>query len=126
VVQVTAQLEGLAEPGTVVLYVLELPDEACDGRSDDGSRLADAVSILDPSPPRAMPVSCWLGATRSRLRSTNCPPWEGSILSPLGVAAVIVTRCARRAELHMPGRAPVCVDAFRSAVVDMTGAGEMP
>lgn len=121
---VATHLERLGEPGGVVLSVLEVPDEAVEAAAvtarDRGSRF-----VLNPAPARALPAELLarcdvLTPNEHELRALG----GVDALHGLGVGAVVVTRGAEGAEVHLPGRAPLHVDPFRAEVIDTTGAGD--
>jgi len=121
---VTAHLQRLCQPGAVVLSVLELRDEAVAAAAatagDRGCRF-----VLNPAPARPLPAELLercdvLTPNEHELRTLG----GVEALHELGVGAVVVTRGAQGAELHVPGRSPVHFDAFPADVVDTTGAGD--
>lgn len=121
---VATQLERLAEPGGVVLSVLELPDEAVAAAAatarDGGCRF-----VLNPAPARALPTDLLARCDMITPNEHELRVLGGvSALHGLGVGAVIVTRGAQGAEVHVSGQAPVHVDPFPAHVIDTTGAGD--
>jgi ribokinase len=121
---VSAQLDRIAEPGAVVLSVLELSDAAVMAAAASAGERGCRF-VLDPAPPRAMPEALLarcdvLTPNEHELRALG----GVDALLGLGIGAVIVTLGARGAELHVRGRSPVHVDPFPAEVVDTTGAGD--
>jgi ribokinase len=121
---VIAQLDRIAEPGAVVLSVLELSDAAVMAAAAT-AREHSCRFVLDPAPPRVMPEALLarcdvLTPNEHELRALG----GVDALLGLGIGAVIVTRGARGAQLHVRGRPSVHVDPFPAEVVDTTGAGD--
>lgn len=121
---VAAHLERLCEPGGVVLSVLEVPDEAVEAAAAT-ARDRDCRFVLNPAPARSPPAGV---LTRCDVLTPNEHEMRelGGVnaLHGLGVSAVVITRGAQGAELHVAGQAPVHVDPFPSHVIDTTGAGD--
>lgn len=117
-------LRRLAEPGGLVLSVLELPEEAV----LEAARLATELGcrfVLNPAPARPLPDELLS-------RCDVLTPNEGEAdllggpeaLLERGVGAVIVTRGADGADLHRRDTEPYHRDAHPVDVVDTTGAGD--
>jgi len=123
---VTQAVRAVAEPGDVVLAVLEVPDEAvlaaAEAASETGCRF-----VLNPAPARPLPrglvARCDVLTPNEREVGGLGFATVGDIVAE-GAGAVIVTRGAHGADIHRPGAGPVHVRAFPVTPVDTTGAGD--
>jgi ribokinase len=124
---VTAAVAALATPGAVVLANLEIPPAAVAA----AARAATAHGlrfILDPAPPPpagvlpdgVLPPGAIIAPNEHELAALGGDP---AALLAAGAAAVVVTRGAAGAELHVDGER-LRVPAPEADALDTTGAGD--
>jgi ribokinase len=119
---VSAHLERLASPGSVVLTVLELPDEAISAAAQ--ARALGCLFVLNPAPARPLPREVLERCDVLTPNELEVQALGGiDALLALGVGAVVITRGAEGADVHLSGE-QIHIEAFPAEVVDTTGAGD--
>lgn len=117
-------VERLAEAGSVVLAVLEVPARSVLAAAE-AARARGCRFLLNPAPAARLPVEllelCDVVTPNDRELKILGPPDE---LFQFGVGAIVVTRGARGADLLRRDGSVHHQDAFPVEVVDTTGAGD--
>ena len=124
--QVTEALDGLLQPGTVIVADLEVPEDAVLAAAQ-AAREAGCVFVLNPAPAHPLPAKllslCSVLAPNEHEAGSLGWSSVDSLLAR-GAGAVIVTRGAQGADLFRPGEPVFHQTAFPISVVDTTGAGD--
>ncbi|MGZ8570649.1 MAG: ribokinase [Actinomycetota bacterium] len=117
-------VERLAEAGSVVLAVLEVPAESVLAGAE-AARTHGCRFLLNPAPAASLPVEllelCDVVTPNEREIEILGSPRE---LIRSGVGAVVVTRGAGGADLFLQDGSVHHQDAYPIEVVDTTGAGD--
>lgn len=123
--RVEAAVAALAVPGAVVLSNLEIPAEAVEAAA--AAAAAHGLRfVLDPAPARPLgdaliPPGAVLVPNEHELEQLGATAAE---LLARGASAVVVTRGAAGADVHVRDAAPLRIAAPAVQAVDTTGAGD--
>jgi ribokinase len=123
---VASAVRAVAEPESVVLAVLEVPDDAVVAAAE-AARERGCRFLLNPAPARPLPrdllASCdVVTPNEHEVHALGFGSIDGLLAA--GAGAVVLTRGHEGADVYRPGADRVHVPAFPAVVVDTTGAGD--